>query len=98
MELTTDTLLGEWRQIDPHTGADAIFLTFETEGRLLWRIEGEATVSIVLAWDLRDGMLLSQTPDGTEQHFALRFESPARFAFERGGETYRYERVSSSSV
>jgi hypothetical protein len=98
MELTTDTLLGEWRQIDPPTGADSIFLTFEIEGRLLWRIEGEATVSIVLAWALHDGMLMSQTPDGVEQHYALQAETPARFSFQRGNETYRYERVPTSPV
>lgn len=91
--MTASHLLGDWRQIRPPTGRDAIFIRFEADGRFVWTIEGDATMTLELTWSLSGNALTTQRPGEEGQQFTVRFESPAELVLERGGVAYGYERV-----
>jgi hypothetical protein len=87
-------LLGEWRQLRPSTGRDAIFIRFEEGGRMVWTIEADASMSLELTWSVDGDTLTTQRPGELGQQFAVRFASPAELVLECAGIAYAYERVS----
>lgn len=85
-------LLGEWRQIRPSTGRDAVFVCFEEDGRFVWTIEGDATMSLELTWSLGGDTLTTQRPGEPGQQFTVRCESATELVLECAGIVYAYQR------
>jgi hypothetical protein len=85
--------LGEWRQVNPPTGSDNIFINFETEGRLTYSIEGDTTQHFILTWKVVGSTVVSDQPSvPREEVTPFHFESPSRLVLEREDERYVYER------
>ncbi|MDQ3281474.1 MAG: hypothetical protein M3Q69_08680 [Acidobacteriota bacterium] len=85
--------LGEWRQVDPDPAPAAIFVTFEADGRLQYRLETATVQIILLTWRVEGGLLVTEQPGGSrEERSAFRFPTSTRLVLEKLGETFSYDR------
>ena len=88
------TLLGEWRQLAPDPAPAAIFVTFEAEGTLRYRIESTTIQHVLLTWRIDGDTLITDQPSAPrESRSRFRFRSSSRLVLELSGEHFEYERV-----
>ncbi len=91
--ITERHFFGEWRQIEPPTEPEAVFIEFEPGGRLTYTVEGPTTQQILLTWTLNGDTLETNQPSHPRlDSIKYRFESPSRLILERSDGTYILER------
>ena len=87
-------LPGEWRQVKPDPHPAAIFLTFEPDGALRYRIEADTVQHILLTWRVEGDTIISDQPSAPqEQRTRFSFAGPDRLLLDYDGEMFAYERV-----
>ncbi|HEX8251988.1 MAG TPA: hypothetical protein VF846_02480 [Thermoanaerobaculia bacterium] len=85
--------LGEWRQIRPDPAPAQVVVTFEANGSLVYTLEGEGELRIVIQWQLDGDALIITDPSEREPRRSLfRFRSRSMLVLERDGASYIYVR------
>ncbi len=86
--------VGEWRQVKPDPEPEAIFLSFQVNGGLRYRVEGETVQHILLTWRVDGDTLVADQPSAPRQERTrFRFLVPSLLILEREDESYTYERL-----
>ena len=89
------SLIGQWRQIEPSSDAEAVTMAFALNGELVYSIDTEEKTQIInLVYEVSDDTLITDQPSAPQKEYTkFYFEADDLLVLDYEGEKTKFQRV-----